>query len=82
MGCRQGPSSHRFRLMGWLLSPYLLGACFVTWLGTQLSLISFFPLQVSGAVPSVVAWAIASLTVLSWRRCRPSKSATLAARTT
>lgn len=39
-------------------------------------------LQASGAVPSAVAWAIASPTAPSWRRCRPSKSATLAARTT
>lgn len=48
----------------------------------QLPLTSSLSLQASGAVPSAAAWAIASLTAPSWRRCRPSKSATSAARTT
>lgn len=48
----------------------------------QLSLTTSLSLQMSGAVPSVVAWAIASLTAPSWKPCRPSKSATSAARTT
>lgn len=48
----------------------------------QLPLTSYLSLQASGAVPSAAAWAIASLTAPSWRRCRPSKSATSAARTT
>lgn len=63
-------------------SPLLLG-----WGGrfpgvAQLPLTSSLSLQASGAAPSAAAWAIASLTAPSWRQCRPSKSATSAARTT
>lgn len=47
-----------------------------------LCLTPFFPLQGNAAVLSAAAWAIASPTAPSWRRCRPSKSATSAARTT
>lgn len=48
----------------------------------RLPLTSSLPLQASGAAPSAAAWAIASPTAPSWRQCRPSKSATSAARTT
>lgn len=50
---------------------------------TTLTPISLHPVpQESAAVPSVGAWAIGSPTAPNSRRCRPSRSATSAARTT
>lgn len=59
-----------------------VGAAVLAWHCAVLALTPSLPLQASGAVPSAAAWAIASPTAPSWRRCRPSKSATSAARTT